>query len=365
MGLLDDAKNAVEGYYDMSDEAFARRFYADRAELLALGVPITDVFDALQSTMGALYVNDFNKFGRTYRVQVQAEGPYRASLEGLGNIHVRSATTREMIPLKALVRARNVVGPDQVDRFNGFVAAKMLAAGVPGISSGQAIAIVEEEAARMPEGFQVEWAGQAFQERRSGKQSTLAFGMALLMVFLILAANYERWSLPVAVLLPVPFAVLGALAVAQCTFLAGLQWAVFGLGDYGFGLADQPLAWGAAAAVLRYVEETQRSALAHVRQLVKYEPGGCLLIDAASRKNLDLLRNSADGRRAGSLIGTIDRTATAMGGRLLTHWLLYPLTDPAAINRPETRTTALKVFFIFTTSHADSFKDYGATTLPN
>jgi HAE1 family hydrophobic/amphiphilic exporter-1/multidrug efflux pump len=186
----------------------------DNEKALSLGVPVGDVFDALQSTMGALYVNDFNKFGRTYRVQVQAEAPYRASLEGLGNIYVRSATTREMIPLKALVRSRSVVGPDQVDRFNGFVAAKMLGSGVPGVSSGQAIAVVEEEAAKLPAGFAIEWAGQAYQEKRTGKQSTIAFAMALVMVFLILAANYERWSLPVAVLLAVPFAVLGAVAMA-------------------------------------------------------------------------------------------------------------------------------------------------------
>jgi len=183
----------------------------DNEKALSLGVPIGDVFDALQSTMGALYVNDFNKFGRTYRVQVQAESAYRATLEGLGNVYVRSATTQEMIPLKALVKARNIVGADQVDRFNGFVAAKMLASGLPGVSSGQSIRIVEEEAAKLPQGFQIEWAGQAFQEKRTGSQSTIAFALALVMVFLILAANYERWSLPVAVLLSVPFAVLGAL----------------------------------------------------------------------------------------------------------------------------------------------------------
>jgi DNA mismatch repair protein MutS len=101
----------------------------------------------------------------------------------------------------------------------------------------------------------------------------------------------------------------------------------------GFGLSNQPEAWAAAAAVLRYVEETQRSALAHVQQVVRYEPSGALLIDAASRRNLDLVRNSADGRRAGSLLATIDRTVTSMGGRLLSQWLLYPLTEVEAIHR--------------------------------
>jgi DNA mismatch repair protein MutS len=104
----------------------------------------------------------------------------------------------------------------------------------------------------------------------------------------------------------------------------------------GFGLARAPLAWAAAASVLRYVEETQKSALAHIRQITRYEPGGALLIDAASRRNLDLLRNSVDGRRTGSLLGVIDKTATAMGGRLLAQWVLYPLTElPRIVERQD------------------------------
>ena len=184
----------------------------DREKALALGIPVNDVFDALQSTMGALYVNDFNKFGRTYRVQIQAEAPYRLKPEDLGAVYVRSASTSEMVPLKSLITVRHTVGAEQLDRFNGFVAAKLLGNGAPGVSSGQAIAAVEEVAAKvLPPGYSLEWAGQAFQERRVGRASTFAFGFALIMVFLILSAKYERWSLPIAVLLSVPFAVLGAL----------------------------------------------------------------------------------------------------------------------------------------------------------
>jgi HAE1 family hydrophobic/amphiphilic exporter-1/multidrug efflux pump len=184
----------------------------DRERALSLGVPLNDIYDTLQSTMGALYVNDFNKFGHTYRVQMQAEAAYRATPEALGEVYVRSATSGEMIPLKALLTIKRQVGPDQLDRFNAFVSAKMIATSVAGISSGQAIALVEASAAKiLPEGFSVEWAGQAYYEKRTGKTAIIAFGMALLMVFLILSANYERWSLPVAVLLAVPFAVLGAL----------------------------------------------------------------------------------------------------------------------------------------------------------
>ncbi|MBL8383192.1 MAG: multidrug efflux RND transporter permease subunit [Burkholderiales bacterium] len=188
------------------------RVEVDREKALALGVPIIEVFDALQATMGALYVNDFNKFGRTYRVQLQADAAYRARPEDLGNVFVRSAASGEMIPLKALLRVSSLTGPEQIERFNGYVAAKVLAAGRPGVSSSEAIAVVEEVAAKvLPQGYQIAWSGQAFQEKRTGSASALAFGLALVMVFLILAALYERWRLPWAVLLSVPFAVGGAL----------------------------------------------------------------------------------------------------------------------------------------------------------
>jgi HAE1 family hydrophobic/amphiphilic exporter-1/multidrug efflux pump len=184
----------------------------DREKALSLGVPVGDIFDALQSTMGALYVNDFNKFGRTFRVQIQAEPQFRVRPEDIGNVYVRSGTTGEMLPLKTLLQIRPVVGPDQIDRFNGFVAAKVLAATIPGVSSGQGIGTVEQAARdALPSGYFLEWVGQAFQEKRAGKAAIIAFSFALVMVFLILSANYERWSLPAAVLLSVPFALLGAL----------------------------------------------------------------------------------------------------------------------------------------------------------
>jgi hydrophobe/amphiphile efflux-1 (HAE1) family protein len=188
------------------------RVEVDREKAIALGVPVQDVFEALSSTMASLYVNDFNKFGRTYRVQMQADAPFRAQPEDLGSVYVRSTTTREMLPLKSLIRISNVVGPEQLERFNGFLAARVLGSGRPGVSSGEAIKAVEEIAAKaLPEGYQVAWSGQAFQEKRTGRQSAIAFGLALVMVFLILAALYERWLLPFAVVLAVPFAVMGAL----------------------------------------------------------------------------------------------------------------------------------------------------------
>ncbi|HEX6733618.1 MAG TPA: multidrug efflux RND transporter permease subunit [Azonexus sp.] len=183
----------------------------DEQKALALGVPLASIYETLQSTMGALYVNDFNKAGRVYRVQLQAESGYRMKPDDLGKVYVRSSS-QAMIPLSAVSRVKNVVGPEQVERFNGFVAAKIMGDSKPGISSGDAIKIVEEvAAATLPSGYEIAWTGQAFQEKRSSGSSVQAFAFAIIMVFLILAAQYEKWSLPLAVIMAVPFALMGAL----------------------------------------------------------------------------------------------------------------------------------------------------------
>ena len=184
----------------------------DEPKALALGIPLADVYSTLQSTMGALYVNDFNKAGRVYRVQLQAEANYRMKPDDIGKVYVKSASSNAMIPLSAISTVKRVVGPEQVERFNGFVAAKVMGDSKPGISSGDAIKIVEEvAAATLPSGYEISWTGQAFQEKRSSGSSLQAFGFAIIMVFLILAAQYEKWSLPIAVIMAVPFALMGAL----------------------------------------------------------------------------------------------------------------------------------------------------------
>ena len=184
----------------------------DEPKAMALGIPLADVYATLQSTMGTLYVNDFNKAGRVYRVQLQAEANYRMKPEDMGKVYVRSATTQAMIPLSAISKVKNVVGPEQVERFNGFIAAKIMGDSKPGVSSGDAIRIVEEVAeATLPAGYAIDWTGQAYQEKRTSGSSLQAFGFAIIMVFLILAAQYEKWSLPVAVVMAVPFALMGAL----------------------------------------------------------------------------------------------------------------------------------------------------------
>lgn len=185
----------------------------DREKALALGVPVSDVFDALNATIGTLYVNDFNKSGKTYRVQMQSDPQYRLKPEDIGRVYVRgNGNGNAMIPLSSLLSVKSIVGPEQLERFNGFLSGKVLVGAAPNVSSGDAIRAVEEVGEQfLPSGYNVTWTGQAFQEKRTGKAAVIALSFALVMVFLILSAQYERWSSPLAVILAVPFAALGAL----------------------------------------------------------------------------------------------------------------------------------------------------------
>lgn len=183
----------------------------DEAKAISQGVPVASIYDTLQSTMGALYVNDFNKSGRTYRVQLQAEAEYRMQPEDLGRVYVRS-DSGQMVPLSALSKVNQIVGAEQLERYNGLLSAKVLGKGALGVSSGDAIAKVERIAAKtLPDEYQIAWTGQAYQEKRTGSAAVFAFGFAIVMVFLILAAQFETWALPFAVIMAVPFALAGAL----------------------------------------------------------------------------------------------------------------------------------------------------------
>jgi multidrug efflux pump len=185
--------------------------HLDREATKALGVPINSVFEAMQATFGSLYVNDFTLYGRNYRVNLQSEATFRQGPKDLKQVFVRS-NGGSMIPLDALVKAERVVGPDQLERFNAFSAARMMGNPAPGYTSGQAIAAMQEVAREaLPTGFQIAWTGSAYQELATSGTGTQAMIFGIIMVFLILAAQYERWSLPLAVIMAVPFAVLGAL----------------------------------------------------------------------------------------------------------------------------------------------------------
>ena len=184
----------------------------DREKAKALGVPIDTLYSSIAGTLGTLYVNDFNKFGRTWQVLMSADPAFRKRPESVGEIYVRSERG-EMIPLKALATVRYSSGPDSLERFNNLPAVKLLGQGAPGISSGQVIALVEKIAEEvLPPDFSYDWGGASFQEKRSTGTSTIALGLAVMMVFLILAAQYERWSLPFSVLMALPFGTFGALA---------------------------------------------------------------------------------------------------------------------------------------------------------
>jgi multidrug efflux pump len=183
----------------------------DREKAKALGVPITSIFDTMQSTFGSLYVNDFTLFGRTYRVSLSSEAEFRTSPNDLQYVFVRSSNGA-MVPLSVLVSVTRTVGPDVVDRFNVFPAAKIQGNPAPGFSSGQAIAAVEQVVAQtLSPDYSIGWTGSAYQELQSAGTGAQGFLFGLLIVFLILAAQYERWSLPLAVITAVPFAVFGAI----------------------------------------------------------------------------------------------------------------------------------------------------------
>ena len=187
----------------------------NESKAISMGISVSDVYQTLQAAIGTLYVNDFNLNGRTYRVQLQSDGAYRAKPEDLGKVYVR-ANSGAAVPISALIKVKSVVGPEQLERFNGFLAAKVMGNSQPNISTGDAIRIVEDVAKEtLPAGYELAWTGQAFQEKRTGTTSAVAFGFGIIMVFLILAAQYEKWTLPLAVIMAVPFALFGALAAVM------------------------------------------------------------------------------------------------------------------------------------------------------
>jgi multidrug efflux pump len=183
----------------------------DRTKARQLGVPVTDVFDTMQIYLGSLYVNDFNRFGRTYSVRVQADAPYRARAEDVGLLKVRSASG-EMVPLSALMNVQPSFGPERAMRYNGFLSADINGAPAPGFSSGQAQDAVERIAAEtLPPGIGYEWTDLTYQEILAGNSAAVVFPLSILLVFLVLAALYESLTLPLSILLIVPMGLLAAM----------------------------------------------------------------------------------------------------------------------------------------------------------
>ncbi len=182
----------------------------DRDKAQMLKVPVTNIFEAMRVFMGSAYVNDFNMFGRTYRVTAQADGDFRLDQEKVSKIRVRSAEGH-MVPLGSLVTFKEIAGPERVPRYNLFPSAEVQGQGMPGVSSGQALKIMSDLAKeKLPPGVTFEWTDLSFQEARVGRTGYLIFALSVVFVFLALAAQYESWSLPLAILLIVPMCLFSA-----------------------------------------------------------------------------------------------------------------------------------------------------------
>jgi hydrophobe/amphiphile efflux-1 (HAE1) family protein len=200
----------------------AKQLYIDldRTKTLSLGIPIEDVYQSLQVLLGSLYVNDFNKFGKVYKVMLQAEPEYRSRPEDIGEIYLRSSSD-VMIPIKSVVQVKQIKGPILISRFNGFTAAKVTGSAAAGFSSGQAMHALEELAKEvLPKGMGYAFGGESYQESKTSGSSAQVLIGGMVMVFLILSALYENWSLPFSILLAVPFGIFGALVAI---YFAGMS----------------------------------------------------------------------------------------------------------------------------------------------
>jgi len=201
----------------------------DRTKAKTLGLSLSDVFGTLQVFLGGYYVNDFNRFGRVFRVQVQAEPDARAAPEDVMRLYARSAAG-EMVPLGTLASVKSIVGPQTIAHYNLYRTAAVTGVAAGGRSSGQAIRDMEEIANRvLPEGTTFEWTGLSLQEIRAGGTAPVLFGLSLVVVFLCLAALYESWILPLPIMLVVPLAVFGALLAQSLRGLANDVFCQVGL----------------------------------------------------------------------------------------------------------------------------------------
>ena len=201
----------------------------DREKAIRMGVPLQGVFETLQTDLGSAYINDFNMNGRTYQVNVQADAPFRLSPESILKLDVRTRTG-DMVPLGTLMTVRDAIGPDRIERYNMYESASVYGIPAPGTSSGQAMAIFEAAAAdKLPQGMGYEWTGMSYQERQAGGQGVLVFALAVLLVYLILAAQYESWTTPIAVVASIPLVVIGALGALMLTGLDNNVFTQIGL----------------------------------------------------------------------------------------------------------------------------------------
>ncbi|MCJ8320203.1 MAG: multidrug efflux RND transporter permease subunit [Colwellia sp.] len=200
----------------------------DRNKAKAQGVSLSDIFVTLQAQLGSLYINDFSQFGRTYRVTIQAETEYRKEPSDLRHYYVRNKDG-DMVPLTTLAKLTPILGPTSITHFNLYRSASITGQAAPGYSSGQAIAVMEELASKLPAGYIFEWSGQSKQEIEAGDLAPVLFALAILFVYLFLVAQYESWTIPFSVIAAVPLALFGAMLALYTVGMANNIYAQVGL----------------------------------------------------------------------------------------------------------------------------------------
>ena len=203
-------------------------YVVDRDRAKSLGIPISDVFSSLQTFLGGTYINDFNLFGRTYRVTAEAEGTARTTPDAVNGLYVRTQAG-DMVPLSSLVTVKPSLGPSYIERYNVFRAVTVNGSPAPGYSQGDALTAMEEVARGLPDYMSYFWTGSVLQQKRTGGQAPYIFAMAMVFVFLVLAAQYESWGVPFAVILCIPFAVFGAFLGLTLRSMANDIYAQVGL----------------------------------------------------------------------------------------------------------------------------------------
>src|SRR5688572_25947422 len=247
----------------------------DRERAKSLGVPLDEVFNTLAATLGTYYVNDFNKYGRTWQVLMSAEPGQRANPHDAGQMYVRATQGPEagsMIPLRSLARIEYSSGPGTMTRFNNLPAVQVLGAGRPGVSSGDAIAEIERLGREvLPPDFSLDWSGASYQEKKSGGTSILVLALGALMAFLILAAQYEKWSLPLSVMLALPFGTFGSLAAVWIRGLTNDVYFQIGLVTL-LGLAAKNAILIVEYAVMKHQEGLSASAAALEAARLRFRP---------------------------------------------------------------------------------------------
>jgi multidrug efflux pump len=285
----------------------------DRARAELLGIPVSTIYETLQANFGSLYVGQFLQYGRIWQVIIQSQAEFRDKPDDLTQTYIRS-NSGAMVPLSAVATARYSAGPGMLPRFNGFPAALVNGSQAPGYSSGQSIEAMEQVAKQvLPSGYSYAWSGQAAEEKKSGGTSTIAFAFGLIMVFLILAAQYERWSLPVGVVLSVPFAICGAVLL---TWMRGLENDVYfqvGLVTLvGLSAKNAILIIEFAADNVRKgmtaVEAAKEAARLRLRPIVMTSLAfimGCLPMAVASGAGANSLRAIGTGVIGGMLASTL------------------------------------------------------------